>query len=134
MERIDPSDTIEPFVERWRAAERTGDADELGALLSDDFVGVGPVGFVMDKAGWLARFDQGLTYDDLRVDELVVRRHGGATVVVAHQHALGRFGETPLPTDLRMSLLVVAEPAGARCVAGLHHSFIGPPIGAVAPS
>jgi ketosteroid isomerase-like protein len=34
---------------RWAEAESSGDADALAALLADDFVLVGPLGFMLDK-------------------------------------------------------------------------------------
>jgi hypothetical protein len=34
-------------------AERSGDADELGRLLADDFILVGPLGFVLDRPQYL---------------------------------------------------------------------------------
>jgi ketosteroid isomerase-like protein len=122
-------DWIDDLVGQWCAAERSGDAQELGTLLTGDFVGVGPVGFVLDKAAWLGRFSQGLTYDDLSIDELVVRAHGDAAVVVAHQHTEGRSGEVPLPADLRMSMTVVTEDGGVGRIACMQYSFIGPPPG-----
>jgi len=35
------------LVQRWAAVELRGDADGHGDLLAPDFVGVGPVGFVL---------------------------------------------------------------------------------------
>ncbi len=122
------SDAIELLVQRWREAERDGDVETLGQLLVDDFVGVGPVGFVLDKAAWLGRFDQGLSYADLSVDELVVRGHGDAAVVVAHQHARGSSGDVALPTDLRMTVTVIDAASGVPRIASMHYSFIGPPL------
>lgn len=122
------SDAIEALVERWCAAERDGDVESLGDLLVDDFVGVGPVGFVLDKAAWLGRFDQGLSYQELGVDDVVVRCHGDAAVIVAHQHADGSSGDEPLPVDLRMSVTVVDGQPGEPRIASMHYSFIRPPL------
>jgi ketosteroid isomerase-like protein len=122
------SDAIEELVQRWCAAERDGDVESLDDLLVDDFVGVGPVGFVLDKAAWLGRFGQGLSYVELNVDELVVRCHGDAAVVVAHQRAHGSSNDVPLPVDLRMSVTVVDALPGERRIASMHYSFIGPPL------
>src|SRR5215213_7598282 len=48
------------LVERWAAAEQGNDAEALDGLLADDFVGVGPVGFVLGREQWLGRFGNGL--------------------------------------------------------------------------
>ena len=121
--------TIDSFVQRWADAERRGDATTLDELLADDFVGIGPVGFVLDREPWLARFGHGLAYDALRLDDVDEHRHGDTVVVVAHQHADGHAGDVPVPSDTRVSLTIVDE-GGSPRIAGIQYSFIGPPLGA----
>jgi ketosteroid isomerase-like protein len=69
-------------VRRWAAAERDNDAKALDGLLADDFVGVGPLGFVLDRDQWLARFDQGLENRAFAVEDPQPRDYGAAAVVV----------------------------------------------------
>jgi ketosteroid isomerase-like protein len=121
--------TINDVLSAWSTAERTGDTRALESLLADDFVGVGPVGFVLDKSGWVGRFEHGLRYEQLDLDELAIRHHGDTAVVVAHQHAVGDAGGTPVPTDTRVSFTVVTDAGGEPTIAGMQYSFIGPPLG-----
>jgi deazaflavin-dependent oxidoreductase (nitroreductase family) len=124
---------IDQLLTTWADAERAGDATTLDEVLTDDFVGIGPVGFVLDKPAWLTRFEQGLRYEELELDEVSVRRHGDAALVVAHQHAVGSHAGNPTPPDTRFSFTVVAHDGGMR-IAGAQYSFIGPPLGAPAVS
>jgi ketosteroid isomerase-like protein len=117
------------LLDSWADAERTGDAATLAELLSADFVGIGPVGFVLDKPAWVTRFDQGLQYERLELDDVSVRRDGDAVLVVAHQRAVGSHPGTPTPADTRVSFAVVADGEGLG-IAGLEYSFIGQPSGA----
>ena len=119
--------TVDELLTAWADSERDADIDRLDALLSEDFVGIGPVGFVLDKAAWLGRFGQGLHYDRLEIDEVVTHRHGSTAIVVAHQHADGHAGPSPIPGDLRVSFTVVPEGEEGRRIAGMQYSFIGMP-------
>ena len=119
---------IDELLNDWAESERTGDAKHLDRLLADDFVGIGPVGFVLDREPWLARFGHGLAYDDLTLDEVVEHRHGNTVVVVAHQHADGHSGDVQIPPDTRVSFTIVDADASPR-IAGIQYSFIGPPLG-----
>ena len=121
---------INTLLGQWADAERRGDDQALGAVLAEDFVGVGPVGFVLDRATWLSRFEMGLTYDDLHLDEVAVHDHQHAAVVVAHQHAMGRVGDITTPPDTRVLFTIVSDPDGQPHIASMQYSFIGPPLGA----
>jgi ketosteroid isomerase-like protein len=120
---------IADVLATWTTAERTGDARALDALLAEDFVGIGPVGFVLDKPTWVERFAHGLRYEQLHLDELEFHRHGGTIVVVAHQYAVGDANGTPVPTDTRVSFTVVTDAGGNSTIAGMQYSFIGAPLG-----
>ena len=118
--------SITTLLDTWTDAERTGDADRLAPLLTDDFVGSGPVGFMLPKDAWLARLGPDLRYDDLELDEVSARTNGETTIVVAHQHAKGEARGNPVPPDTRVSFVVVPD-AGEPRIAGIQYSFIMPP-------
>jgi len=70
------------LVEGWAAAEQGNDAEALDGLLADDFVGVGPLGFVLGRDQWLARFGNGLENRSFAVEDAQVRDYASAAVVV----------------------------------------------------
>jgi ketosteroid isomerase-like protein len=119
--------TIKSFLDDWAEFECDADVKRLDTLLADDFVGIGPVGFVLDKQAWLGRFDRGLHYDRLELDEVAIHQHGDAAFVVAHQHAQGHAGPNPTPSDLRVSFTVVPDEGAGLRIAGMQYSFIGMP-------
>ncbi len=112
---------------RWTEAERTGDRNGLDALLAEDFVGIGPVGFVLDKPAWLDRFTSGMRYEHLELDEITSRDYGAAAVAVARQHAAGEARGNPVPADTRVSFVVVRSVGGDEArIAGIQYSFMAP--------
>ena len=117
-------DQVTAFLKEWTAAERAADATALEDLLTDDFVGVGPLGFTLTRADWLDRHRTGdLTYDTFDVDEVDIRAHGDAAVVVARHTAAGNYRGHPIPESVRATL-VVTNDEGISRLAGIHFSFI----------
>lgn len=46
-------DAIHQLHQRWAGAEQRGDTDTLATLTTDEFVLVGPLGFLLNKQQWL---------------------------------------------------------------------------------
>lgn len=117
---------IPAFLDTWAAAEQAGDTAAVGALLTDDFVGVGPLGFALPKEAWVGRLaGDAMHYEAFGVSDVEVRQHGGVALVTATHTAKGDFAGTPLPEALRASLTLVPEAdGGGWLLAGLHLSFI----------
>lgn len=90
--------SIDSFLAQWTDAERDGDTDQLDLLLTGDFLGVGPLGFVRHKNAWLARFGAGLAYESFDLEETQSRLHGDAAVVTARQVAPGALGAARSPS------------------------------------
>jgi ketosteroid isomerase-like protein len=76
------TDEVVDLVRRWTAAEETGDPTALEPVLAVDFVGIGPLGFVLTREQWLARFGNGLENRAFSVAEPDIHDHGAAVVVV----------------------------------------------------
>lgn len=70
------------LVSRWTAAEQAMDDGSLDGLLAEQFVGVGPLGFVLGREQWLERFGSGLENRAFAVADPLVHDHGAAAVVV----------------------------------------------------
>jgi ketosteroid isomerase-like protein len=108
--------TIDEFLTEWTNAERSSDTSNLESLLTDDFLGVGPLGFVLPKGAWLARFAGGLAYETFELEEIQSRVHGDAAVITARQVGRGTHQGSPLPFDaVRATLTVLphSERAGS---------------------
>ena len=115
---------IEALLTEWTAAEQSGDAAALDKLLTEDFTGVGPLGFTLSKQDWLDRHAAGdLKYRTYELSDVAVRRYGDAAVVVAQQSAAGAYRGHEVPGDLRVTL-VVADASGSPRLASAHMSFV----------
>lgn len=123
------STEITAFLTEWARAEQVGDAAALDACLTDDFVGVGPVGFTLSKQGWLQRFAIGLRHDQFSLDETHVRHFGNAAVVIGRQNQRGDHNGNAIPEAARATLVLVHR-AGAWQLASIHLSFIAGTAGA----
>jgi ketosteroid isomerase-like protein len=110
------------LVTGWAKTEEANDAAALDRLLAGDFVGVGPLGFVLDRDQWLARFGNGLENRAFAVEDAQVRDYGAAAVVVGvlAQETSFRGGDNS--GRFRLTLVAVRSD-GAWRLAGVH---IGP--------
>ena len=71
------------LADAWATAELQGDTAFLERTLADDFVGVGPLGFLLTKQEWLARLQSGdLKYTAHTLDEVNVRAYNEAAIVI----------------------------------------------------
>ena len=108
----------------WTAAERDADRVTLDGLLTEDFLAVGPLGFLLTKADWLGRHASGdLRYTSFDLDEMTVRTHGDTVIVTARHTAQGTYRGNPIPEALRASLILVGVGQTWQ-LAGVHLSFM----------
>jgi ketosteroid isomerase-like protein len=127
---------IDDLLTDWAAAECNGDVSTLDRLLTDDFAGIGPLGFQLAKPAWLARFQGGLSYDRFELEEIQPRHYENAAVVTARQIGKGTLAGDPLPFEtLRATLTLIGRDDRWR-LAAVHMSFVAgtpgaPPLPAV---
>jgi ketosteroid isomerase-like protein len=110
------------LVRRWAAAEQHNDGGRLEGLLADDFVGVGPAGFVLDRQRWLQRFENGLVNSAFAVEEPQVREYGTAAVVIAVLAQQTTFAGRDNSGRFRVTLVATRSGDGWR----LANAHIGP--------
>ena len=114
---------VEEFTQEWAAAEQRGDAAFLEGALTEDFVGVGPLGFMLNKEQWLGRFAGGLSYESFALDEMETRFYGDTAAATCRQIQAGSFQGNDVGGEFRATL-VFAERNGRWLLAGWHASPI----------
>ena len=115
------------LADAWAAAELQSDTAFLERLLSDDFVGIGPLGFLLTKQEWLARLQSGdLKYNALTLDEVKVRVYNEAAILICRQVQEAAYRGNPIMAQLRTTLVFVQH-QGQWQLAGLHLCNIGQP-------
>jgi uncharacterized protein (TIGR02246 family) len=122
----DTTQQVTRLLEQWADAERRGDDAALAALATDDFVLVGPLGYVLTKEQWANRYRSGdLKNGAFAFKDPQVRDYGDAAVVVGERvqqtthrgnDASGRFRET----------LMFVRRDGRWALAGAHLSPMPP--------
>jgi ketosteroid isomerase-like protein len=121
---------IADLARAWARAERDGDVGFFTETLTDDFLAVGPRGFVLTKPQWIERIQAGdLRYESLTLDEVSSRRYDGAALVVARETQRAAYKGQDASGQFRATLLFV-NGSGAWRLAGLQLSPIAPPPGA----
>src|SRR4029453_3096855 len=74
---------LEELGKRWAEAELARDLTVLDDLAHEDFILVGPLGFVIDKTQWLDRYRSGdLVTSSLQWRDTKARIFGDCAVVV----------------------------------------------------
>ncbi|WP_042378047.1 nuclear transport factor 2 family protein [Streptacidiphilus melanogenes] len=120
------ADTVAGWLTTWAAAEREGDSAALGGLLHEEFRGVGPFGFVLDREQWLRRFADGLHYSAFTfAPDEEVREVAGTALIIGTQEQAGTYQGRPTDGAFRATLLLTGGP-GRRLV-GIHLSLRTPP-------
>ena len=113
--------------QRWAAAERAGDTDALAPLLADDFLLVGPLGFMLDKTQYLGSRRSGdLQHQSLEWADVRVRIYAEAAVAVGAQTQRSTYQGHDASGRFRVTQIAVRR-GDHWTVVGLHYSPIAPP-------
>lgn len=121
-------DIIRRLQDEFDRAELRADTETLGRLIADDFLSVGPKGFVLDKEGWIGRHAQ-FTYQELETSEVDVRRYANAAIVRNVQRNRATYQGEEMELRVRASQVWVEQEDGWR-LAGIQFSPLpddGPP-------
>ena len=113
---------VELFVANWVETERRADTTALLATLTEDFVGVGPRGFMLDKNAWLERYTTGALHHEIfDLDEMRVRLYSDSAIVTGRLVIKSKHQGRAIQGIFRVSLMVVRE-GEELLLAGLHLS------------
>ncbi|MHB8647496.1 MAG: nuclear transport factor 2 family protein [Thermomicrobiales bacterium] len=119
-------DHLKELGQEWAAAEQRGDTAFLARILADDFVGIGPRGFMLTKEQWLARYQSGdLRHASFTWDEARVRVYGDAAVATGRQTQQGRYKDHDITGQFRVTQVFVKQ-GETWLLAALHLSDIAP--------
>jgi ketosteroid isomerase-like protein len=115
------------LADAWATAELRGDTAFLEARLTDDFIGIGPLGFMLTKQEWLARHRSGdLKYESFNLDEVKVRVYNDAVILTGRQVQNAAYRGNPIQGQFRITLVFVQQQGQWR-LASLQLSTIGQP-------
>jgi hypothetical protein len=110
------SDDVRAVQDRFDRAELTGDRETLRELIADDFLSIGPRGFVLDKQQWIDRHGE-FSYQQLDTSEVDVRHHGDTAVVRNVQRNQATYRDQHVAVDTRVSQVWVRQDERWRLVA-----------------
>ncbi|MEU7739977.1 nuclear transport factor 2 family protein [Nonomuraea sp. NPDC049158] len=114
---------------QWMEAERRGDIEALDALTVPDFTLVGPLGFILNKDQWLARYrGGGMVTHEMSWADVTVREYGDTAVAIGVLAQRAAFQGTPADGRFRVTQISVKD-GDRRLLASLHYSPIAAPPG-----
>ena len=127
MNREQTQQEVTQLANTWATAELQGDSAFLEKFLVEDFVGVGPLGFLLNKQQWLARHQSGeMKYSTHTLDEVGIRAYNEAAIVIGRLTQEATYQGHPMNVQMRTTLVFVHQ-QGQWQLAGVHFCNIGQP-------
>ena len=128
MNREHTEQEVVRLADAWVHAELRGDTTFLERILADDYIGIGPLGFMLTKQEWLARHQSGdLKYEAFNLDEVKVRVYNNAAILTGRQAQNGAYRGNSFQAQFRTTLVFVRQ-QGQWQLASLQLSTIGQPL------
>jgi hypothetical protein len=100
--------TIRTLQNRFDAAELAGDRDTLRELIADDFLSIGPKGFVLDRSEWIDRHEL-FNYEALDVTEVDIRLYDRTAIVRTIQRNRATYGAERVAIAVRVGQVWVRQ-------------------------
>jgi len=123
----DTEQQVRELGQRWAAAEQRGDVAELASMADADLTLVGPAGYVLDRAQWLARYRPGaLVTMQLSWDDVSVRDYGETAIAVGVHTQRASYQGNPVDGRFRATHVLVRRD-GRWLLAAMHLSPIAAP-------
>ena len=120
-------DPIRKTIEEFISAERAGDSETIAKQLHDEFIGIGPLGFLLTKDQWLGRHRDGsFSYSRLELEEVSVRLFDETAIVIARQDQVAGYKDQQVTAELRVSVVLIKSD-GKWSIVHLQMSSIGQP-------
>jgi len=118
---------IEELGKRWVEAELAGDTNAMDSLAHQDFLLVGPLGFILDKAQWLERYSSGaFVTSALDWRDTHVRVFGDCAVVIGVHDQEAAYRGQPNNGQFRATHILIRD-GGVWRLIGMHLSPIATP-------
>src|SRR5437868_3357636 len=110
MNREHTEQEVVRLADAWASAELRGDTTFLESTLADDFLGIGPLGFMLTKQEWLARHQSGdLQYESFNLVEVKVRVYNEAAILTGRQVQNGAYRGHSIQGQFRITLVFVYQ-------------------------
>lgn len=105
------------LIDTWSEAELQGDTAVLRDLLDEDYLGIGPRGFMLTKAEWVSRFESGeLKNSSLNFDIDKVRNFGDTTLITGRHRQETIYKGNPVPGEFRSTMVFVNKQGAWKLV------------------
>jgi ketosteroid isomerase-like protein len=118
---------LKQVTETMLEAERKGDVATMERIMTDDFVAVGPRGFVLDKSAYLqGHKTHELQYQDMTQDELIEHTYGDAAIVTKKQNNKATFQGHDASGEFRVTQFFVKQGGDWRLASTHLSPIMGP--------
>jgi ketosteroid isomerase-like protein len=107
----------------WAEAERSGDVATLDEMLAEDFLCVGPLGFMLSKRQWLDRYRSGdLVHQKFLWEHNRIRTYGQTAIMVGIQTQETTYQGRPTDAGRFRSTMVAVNDGTRWRFASIHIS------------